>query len=86
VASELRAKPAHPAQAPVAAHRAALRELLQDLATAAGAPSPAGAALQLQTLIDGATAVAVLDRQPGAAASARAMAAAVLGQPALAAR
>ena len=86
VASELRAKPGHPAQAPVAAHRAALRELLQDLATAAGAPSPAGAALQLQTLIDGATAVAVIDRQPGAAASARAMAAAVLGQPALAAR
>jgi AcrR family transcriptional regulator len=86
VASELRAKPGHPAQAPVAAHRAALRELLQDLATAAGAPSPAGAALQLQTLIDGATAVAVIDRQPGAAASARAMAAAVLNQPALAAR
>jgi AcrR family transcriptional regulator len=86
VASELRAKPGHPAQAPVAAHRAALRELLQDLATAAGAPSPAGAALQLQTLIDGATAVAVIDRQPGAAASARAMAAAVLGQPALATR
>jgi AcrR family transcriptional regulator len=86
VASELRAKPGHPAQAPVAAHRAALRELLQDLAIAAGAPSPTGAALQLQTLIDGATAVAVIDRQPGAAASARAMAAAVLGQPALAAR
>jgi len=40
----------------------------------------------VQTLIDGATAVAVIDRQPGAAASARAMAAAVLGQPALAAR
>jgi AcrR family transcriptional regulator len=86
VASELRAKPGHPAQAPVAVHRAALRELLRDLATAAGAPSPADAALQLQTLIDGATAVAVIDRQPGAAASARAMAAAVLGQPALAAR
>jgi AcrR family transcriptional regulator len=86
VASELRAKPGHPAQAPVAAHRAALRELLQDLATAARAPSPAGAAVALQTLIDGATAVAVIDRQPGAAASARAMAAAVLGPPALAAR
>jgi AcrR family transcriptional regulator len=86
VASELRAKPGHPAQAPVAAHRAALRELLQDLATAAGASSPADTAVALQTLIDGATAVAVIDRQPGAAASARAMAAAVLGQPALAAR
>ena len=67
------------------AHRAALRELLQDLAAAAERPRRP-APLQLQTLIDGATAVAVIDRQPGAAASARAMAAAVLGQPALAAR
>ena len=81
VATELRAKPGHPAQAAVAAHRAALRELLADIAATAGAPSPEGAALQLQVLIDGATAVAVLDRQPGAAASARAMAAAVLSAP-----
>jgi AcrR family transcriptional regulator len=81
VASELRAKPGHPAQAAVAAHRAALRELLREIATEAGVPSPAGAALQLHILIDGATAVAVLDRQPGAAASARAMAAAVLSGP-----
>jgi AcrR family transcriptional regulator len=81
VATELRAKPGHPAQAAIAAHRAALRELLGDLATAAGVPSPAGAALQLHILIDGATAVAVHDRQPGAAASARAMAAAVLAGP-----
>jgi AcrR family transcriptional regulator len=87
VATELRAKPGHPAQAAIAAHRAALRELLCDIATVAGVPSPAGAALQLQMLIDGATAVAVLDRQPGAAASARAMAAVVLaGQRALAGR
>ena len=81
VATELRAKPGHPAQAAIAAHRAALRELLRNLATAAGVPSPEGAALQLHVLIDGATAVAVLDRQPGAAASARAMAAAVLAGP-----
>jgi hypothetical protein len=81
VATELRAKPAHPAQAAVAAHRAGLRELLSDIAVAAGAPSPAAAALRLQMLIDGATAVAVIDRQPGAAASARAMAAAVLTGP-----
>jgi AcrR family transcriptional regulator len=86
VATELRARPGHPAQAPIAAHRAALRELLQDIAAAAGAPSPTGAALQLQMLIDGATAVAMLDRQPGAAASARAMATTVLGQRALAGR
>ena len=81
VATELRARRGHPAQAAIAAHRAALRELLCDLAGAAGVPSPAGAALQLHILIDGATAVAVLDRQPGAAASARAMAAAVLAGP-----
>jgi AcrR family transcriptional regulator len=81
VATELRAKPGHPAQAAVAAHRAALRELLREIATEAGVPSPAGAALQLHILIDGATAVAVLDRQPGAATSARAMAAAVLAGP-----
>jgi AcrR family transcriptional regulator len=81
VATELRAKPGHPAQATIAAHRAALRELLCDIATAAGVVSPVGAALQLHMLIDGATAVAVIDRQPGAAASARAMAASVLADP-----
>jgi hypothetical protein len=81
VATELRAKPGHPAQAAIAAHRATLRQLLRDIAGAAGVPSPAGAALQLHILIDGATAVAVLDRQPGAAASARTMAAAVLAGP-----
>jgi AcrR family transcriptional regulator len=81
VATELRAKPGHPAQAAIADHRAALRKLLGGIATAAGVPSPADAALQLHILIDGATAVAVIDRQPGAAASARAMAAAVLAGP-----
>jgi AcrR family transcriptional regulator len=82
VATELRAWPGHPAQAAVAAHRAALRDLLRELATAAGASSPGEAALQLHMLIDGATAVAVVDRQPGAAASARTMAAGVLaGRP-----
>jgi AcrR family transcriptional regulator len=86
VANELRARPDHPAQATIAAHRAALREQLGELAGAAGVASPAAAALQLHTLIDGATAVAVIDRQPGAAASARAMATAVLAEPALAAR
>ena len=71
-----------PAQAAVATHRAALRDLLRELATAAGASSPGEAALQLHMLIDGATAVAVVDRQPGAAASARTMAAGVLaGRP-----
>jgi AcrR family transcriptional regulator len=86
LANELRARPGHPAQATIAIHRAALRELLADLAAAAGVASPADAAIALHTLIEGATAVAVIDRQPGAAASARAMAAAVLAEPALAAR
>jgi AcrR family transcriptional regulator len=74
VATELRAKPGHPAQAVIAAHRAALRELLQDLLTADG-PPPAGTVLQLQMLIGGAVAAAAVDRQPGAAAGARALAA-----------
>jgi AcrR family transcriptional regulator len=86
LANELRARPGHPAQAIIATHRAALRELLADLAAAAGVASPADAAMALHTLIEGATAVAVIDRQPGAAASARAMAAVVLAEPALAAR
>lgn len=78
VATELRAKPAHPAQSTIATHRAALRQLLQDIATTAGVPSPPGAALQLHMLIDGATAAAVVDRQPGAVATARAIAATVI--------
>ena len=78
VATELRAKPGHPAQRIIAAHRAALRGLLREIAAQAGATSPTGAALQLHILIDGATALAVVDRQPGAAASARTMAATAL--------
>ena len=81
VATELRAKPSHPAQAVIATHRATLRELLQDIATTtADVPSPPEAALQLHMLIDGATTAAVVDRQPGAAASARAIAATVLSE------
>jgi AcrR family transcriptional regulator len=79
-ATELRSKPGHPAHKAIAAHRTAVRELLQDLVVACGAPHPAGAALQLRMLIDGAMAVAVVDRQPGAAASARAMANALLAE------
>jgi hypothetical protein len=77
VAIELRARPGHPAQAVVAAHRAALRELLEDLLTGAG-PPPAAAALQLRMLIDGAVAAAAVDHQPGAASGARLMATGLL--------
>ena len=80
VATELRAKPGHPAQATIAIHRAALRELLREIASSADVPSPTEAALQLHMLIDGATAAAVVDRQPGAAASARAIATTVLSE------
>jgi AcrR family transcriptional regulator len=83
VATELRAKPGHPAQAVVAAHRAALRELLRDLLTDGDAPPPAATVLQLQMLVDGAVAAAAVDRQPGAAAGARALAAGLLAGPGL---
>jgi AcrR family transcriptional regulator len=68
VATELRAKPSHPAQAVIATHRAAV------------VPSPPEVALQLHMLLDGATTAAVVDRQPGAAASARAIATTVLSE------
>ena len=77
-ATELRSKPGHPAQQTIAAHRTATRQLLEDSARTAGAPHPAGVALRLHLLIEGATTVAVVDRQPGLAASARAMASSVL--------
>jgi AcrR family transcriptional regulator len=77
-ATELRGRPDHPAQRVIAAHRAALRRLLQELTGAAGAADPAGLAAQLQVLLDGAVAVAAVDRRPDAVASARALAAAAL--------
>jgi AcrR family transcriptional regulator len=78
VATELRGKPGHPAQATIAAHRAAMRQLLTDTALGPDASGPDDLVLQLHLLIDGAIAVAVVDRQPGAAASARTMANALL--------
>ena len=79
-ATELRGKPGHPAQRAIAGHRTAMRQLLEDTARASGSTHPAGAALQLHTLIDGAMTVAVVDRQPGIAASARAMATTILAE------
>jgi AcrR family transcriptional regulator len=76
-AVELRSKPTHPAHGTIAAHRAALRRLIQDTAAT---PTP-DAAMALHILIDGAIAAAVVDRQPGAATSARAMASAALTGP-----
>jgi AcrR family transcriptional regulator len=76
-AAELRSQPDHPAQPVIAAHRAALRRLLEDLARAAGVDDPARVARQLQVLIDGAAALAVADGR-SAATSVRPLAHAVL--------
>jgi AcrR family transcriptional regulator len=76
-AVELRSKPAHPAHRTITAHRAALRELLQDTA----ATTDPATIMALHILVDGAIAAAVVDRQPGAASSARAMSTAAIGHP-----
>ena len=54
--------------------RAWMRSLLADLAQAAGAADPERLARQLGMLYDGATVSARMDRDPGAAAAARAIA------------
>jgi AcrR family transcriptional regulator len=77
-ATELRSKPGHPAQRVITAHRMAVRELLEGLAKLAGAQDPTGLAAQLQVLVDGATAVAVVDRRPAVTAGVRALAAAAI--------
>jgi AcrR family transcriptional regulator len=78
-AAELRSEPGHPAHAVIATHRRAVRQLLEDLAKAAGAPDPADLAVQLQVLMDGAIEIAALDRQPAAARTSRLLALAALG-------
>jgi AcrR family transcriptional regulator len=78
-AAELRSEPGHPAHAVIAAHRRACRQLLEDLAKAAGAHDPAAVAGQLQVLVDGAIEIAALDRQPTAARTSRSLALAALG-------
>ncbi|HEV8648745.1 MAG TPA: TetR/AcrR family transcriptional regulator [Actinomycetes bacterium] len=77
-AAELRSEPEHPGHKVIAAHRQAMRQLLEDLAKAASAYDAAILAAQLQVLIDGAVATATVDRRPGAARSARQLANAAL--------
>ncbi len=55
----------------VAAHRLAVRQLLEDLAKAAGALDPQGFAVQLQVLVEGAIVGALVDREPRIAEHAR---------------
>jgi AcrR family transcriptional regulator len=70
-ATELRSEPDHPAQAKIAQHRQALRQLLEDLAKSAGAHDPTVLAAQLQLLVDGAISAAAVDHTPTAATGAR---------------
>jgi hypothetical protein len=81
-AGVLRAEPGDPMGAVVAEHRRAVRELLEDLAVAAGVPDPAGHAAQLHVLLEGAVASALIDRRPGVARTARTLAAIALGEDA----
>ncbi len=69
--TELRGEPDHPVHAVISAHRDGLRELLLELAEAVGAPDPAGLAAQLQVLVEGAIAGALVDRQPTVARTGR---------------
>jgi AcrR family transcriptional regulator len=73
-ASELRSEPDHPAQRAIAAHRMALRQLLEDLAKMAHARDHADLAAQLQVILDGAVAVAAAGRGPDVVPSVRALA------------
>jgi hypothetical protein len=58
-------------RAVIAAHRRALRELLEDLAKAAGASDPAAVAAQLHLLVEGAVVGALIDRHAGVTRHAR---------------
>ncbi|HEV8648744.1 MAG TPA: hypothetical protein VG276_04910 [Actinomycetes bacterium] len=55
----------------IAAHRQAMRQLLEDLANAAGVRDPAGLAVQLQVLVEGTIVGALVDREPRLARHAR---------------
>jgi hypothetical protein len=77
-AAALRGRPDHPAHQVIAEHRAALRELLAGLAEPAGAADPAALASLLLVLVDGAIAIATVDRRPEAAVRASRLAAALL--------
>ena len=73
-ATELRGEPGHPAHRVVEGHRLAVRQLLEDLAKAAGSRTPSELATQLQVLMDGAIAMAAFDRSRAPAEGARSLA------------
>jgi AcrR family transcriptional regulator len=72
------ARPGSPIEQATDEYRAWVRSLFVDLARAAGAPDPQQLARQLILLYDGAGIGARMDRDPAAAAAARAVAAALL--------
>ncbi len=74
-ATELRSQPGHPAHQVVADHRTALRHLLEQLAKLAGADDPAGLATQLHLLVEGATALSLVDDRLAVVDAARTLAA-----------
>jgi hypothetical protein len=65
--------------AALAAHRLALRELLEDLAEAGGTADPARLAGQVHLLVEGAVVAALVDRQPAVARHARELTQIALG-------
>jgi AcrR family transcriptional regulator len=60
-ATELRSKPNHPVHEVVAAHRMAMRQLLEDLAKLEGVADPAALAEQLRILVEGLVVVRPVD-------------------------
>jgi AcrR family transcriptional regulator len=67
-----------PAEEPSRAYRDSVRSLFHELAQSAGAVDPGHLAGQLALLYDGATVAARMDRNPGAGAAAREIAAALV--------
>jgi len=77
-ATELRGKPRHPAQRAIGEHRMAMHQLLENLAKMAHADAPAVWAEQVQLLIEGVVAAAIVDGRPHLAPEIRALAKAML--------
>jgi hypothetical protein len=68
-------------RAVLARHRLAVRRMLEELATAAGARDAAVLAAQLQVLVEGAIVGALIDRHPGVARHGRELTEIALGSP-----
>jgi MFS family permease len=80
-AAKLRGEPEHPAYRVIEGHRLAVRQLLEDLARAAGSKAPGELATQLLVLLDGAIATATDQHDRAPAERARGLALAVMVAP-----